>query len=164
MSLSRNHIAWSAVLLLFVFLITACDDKRVYEEWLDVPSMQWSADSTQHFVFSIEDTTSLYNMNFGVRHMNTYPYQNLWLIAHFTGPDDFNYQDTIQLVLANKTGSWYGKRSAGLYTYVAPVYRHLPFLKAGEYRFELTHGMREEELAGLAAIGFRVEKADLKSE
>ncbi|MDA3853539.1 MAG: gliding motility lipoprotein GldH [Bacteroidales bacterium] len=145
----------------FVFLMFACDNSRVYEEWQDMEDNVWNEDSTCAFTFDIEDSLVMYNLNFGIRHTNLYPYQNIWLITTVNGgKNDFSYQDTIQLVLASKSGEWFGDRSASLYTYVTPLYRKLPFYSAGKYTFAIKHGMRKENLNGVSSIGFRIETTE----
>lgn len=154
---SRN-IFVSITFALSVFLMFACDSNRVYEEWKDIKGNEWNEDSICSFTFVIEDSLALYNLNFGIRNTNLYPYQNIWLLTSVEGGrNNFSYQDTIQLVLANKNGEWFGKRSASLYTYVTPLYRQLPFYSAGEYTFTIKHGMRREMLNGVSSIGFRIE-------
>ncbi len=153
--------SWNIVLkgtfVIPLLLMFACDATRVYEEWQDLPAMSWHEDSACVFSFEMEDTTALYNMNFGLRNTNLYPFQNLWLLTSIEGPDGFLFQDTIKVVVANKSGQWYGKRSASIYTYTMPLYRNLSIPKAGAYDVRMKHGMRREKLEGVASIGFRIE-------
>ena len=161
MKKSRRNIFVTITFALSVFLMFACDSNRVYEEWKDMKGNEWSEDSTCSFTFEIKDSLALYNLNFGIRNTNLYPYQNIWLLASVEGGrNDFSYQDTIQLVLANKNGEWFGDRSASLYTYVTPLYGHLPFYSTGEYTFTIKHGMRREVLKGVSSIGFRIETTE----
>jgi len=158
MKRNRRNIFVYVTLVLSVLLMFACDRTRVYEEWHDMKDMVWIEDSTYSFTFEVEDTLSLYNLNFGIRNTNFYPYQNIWLLTSIDGEQNgFSYQDTIQLVLANKSGKWFGKRSASIYTYVTPLYRQLPISKGGEYTFSIKHGMRKDSLNGVSSIGFRIE-------
>lgn len=147
------------VLLLLLLLTAACDSTRVYEEWEDIKGEMWALDSVYHFSFALEDTTMLYNLDLGIRNTNRYPYQNLWLLTSIHGPENFSYQDTILFALANKSGEWYGRKSAHLYTYVARLYRDLRFYTPGDYTFSVRHGMRKQELIGVSNVGLRLEMA-----
>ena len=158
MNKSKKDIAVGLALILLIFGLSSCDSNRVYEEWQDMEGNAWESDSACLFTFEIEDSLALYNLNVGIRNTNLYPYQNIWLLASVEGGAGyFSYQDTIQLVLANTNGEWFGKRSASLYTYVTPLYRQLSFYSAGKYTFTLKHGMRKDTLKGVSSIGLRVE-------
>ena len=157
----KSNIIIYAVVIVSVFLgLTSCDNSRVYESWKDMPTLVWHKDSAYITVFNIEDTTSLYNMNVGVRNNNLYPYRNMWLMINIAGPEAFSYQDTVRIDMADNTGRWYGERSASLYTYVAPLYKGISLPKSGEYTFSIKHGMRKEKLGGVASLGFRVEYSE----
>lgn len=153
---NKNSVVY-IIFALTLFFAFACDSSRVYEDWQDMEDNVWHEDSTCSFTFEIEDSLKMYNLNFGIRNTNLYPYQNLWILASVEGEGGFSYQDTIQLQLANKSGEWYGSRSASIYTYVVPLYRQLRFYSRGEYTFTINHGMRQEALKGVSSIGFRIE-------
>lgn len=145
------------IFILLLFSFTACDNQRVYEKWVDVEDFVWSQDSSYVFEFDITDSLALYNVNFGLRHLNQYPYQNIWLLSTLEGPDSLVYSDTIQYVLADEHGMWYGKRSAGINNYVKRMYSALPFIHTGHYKITLSHGMREQLLTGVSGVGVRIE-------
>lgn len=157
MDKTLKNRALIGIFILLSVISVACDNTRVYEEWLDIKDAQWNEDSSVCFTFNIEDSTALYNLNFGVRNTNLYPYQNLWLLTSIDGPANFSYQDKVQMVLAKDNGEWYGRRSASLYTYTVRMYSGLQFAHPGEYRIELKHGMRQAELKGMSSVGVRLE-------
>ena len=153
----RNIFFACAIFISMLLGMSACDNTRVYESWKDIELLGWHEDSLCVFPFSIEKTNLSYNINLGVRNTNIYPYQNMWLILDISGPENFNYQDTVKVNLADNTGKWYGKRSASFYSYVLPLYGGLNFSKSGDYTISVKHGMRTEELPGVVSLGFRVE-------
>jgi hypothetical protein len=52
-----------AGILVFVCLImTACDDQRVYENYVDFENRYWLVNEKPSFEFSIGDTTTRYNV------------------------------------------------------------------------------------------------------
>ena len=157
---NRKIFFASTILILMLLVISACDNNRVYESWNDIELVGWHEDSICDFSFNLEDISLPYNMNLGVRNTNTYPYQNLWLILNISGPENFNYQDTVKVNLADNSGKWYGKRSASFYSYILPLYRGLSFSKGGDYTVSIKHGMRKEELPGVVSLGFRVESVE----
>ncbi len=162
MSIKRKNIVLFPFFFLFLYLFTSCDKSRVYEEWHDVKGNLWNKDSSACFSFDIEDSLATYNINFGLRHTNLYPYENIWLLTNLETEDSsISYSDTIQLVLANKEGVWYGERSARIYTYVVPLYRGIRFPLPGKYSFRIKHGMREDELLGVTSVGLRVETVEV---
>jgi gliding motility-associated lipoprotein GldH len=155
-----TKIVVSLSLLLGIITSVGCDTSRVYEEWKDMENGYWAEDSTYSFSFDIEDSTSVYNIVFGVRNSNLYPYQNLWVLTSVEGPNNLSLQDTVQFTLAKNDGEWYGKSSARLYTFTTPLYSNIRFINNGNYEITLKHGMRKEELKGINNLGLRVEKAE----
>lgn len=162
-SQNRNRMNTKLFFISVLFVVlgfTSCDNTRVYESWKDMPSLMWHKDSAHVVAFNIEDSTSFYNMNVGIRNTNSYPYRNLWLMVDISGPECFCYQDTVRIDLADNSGRWLGERSASFYSYVVPLYKKLLFSNAGEYVLSIKQGMRKDELEGVVSLGLRVETVE----
>lgn len=155
----QNKNIFIVVLLISMFGF-ACDENRVYEQWVDFEDIQWHEDSLVNFDMTLEDSLVQYDLRFGVRNTNAYAYENLWLLMSLEGPFGIFFEDTVQLTLAKNDGAWLGKRSANLYTSIMPLYRDVQFYKPGDYTLRVRHGMRSELLEGIASVGFRIEKTN----
>ena len=158
-----NQIRHKYLTICFTFALVliglvACNSSTTYNKWTDIEGLQWSKDSAYHFVFEIQDTNADYNIDFGIRHLNQYPYQNIWLLTDLQKRDSTSFVDTIQYKIADEYGVWYGKHSAGLYSFNARMYSKVKFSSLGQYIITLNHGMREQTLLGVSAIGIKIEK------
>lgn len=147
----------------FIFALSllglySCNNTRTYDQWVDIENFQWSQDSACTFNFEITDTSESYNFNIGFRHLNQYPYQNIWVLSNLQGFKNSSFSDTIQYKIADEYGLWYGKRSASLYTFVERMYSGVRFSSPGQYKLTLQHGMREQKLEGVSGVGIKIEK------
>ncbi|NDV45919.1 gliding motility lipoprotein GldH [Paludibacter sp. 221] len=150
------------ITLLAVALFSSCKNNNVYLSYHAVNPNGWNKDSIYTFEFDIVDTIASYNIYINVRNTPDYPYQNLWLFLSETQPDDAMSNDTIEFYLADHRGKWLGT-GAGSTKEMPVIYKEsIYFQKSGKYTFDITHGMRTEDLKGITDIGIRVEKLDEK--
>lgn len=75
----------------------------------NLPSDGWAYTDTLSFLPSIPDSSARGHLILSVRHDNEYPYSNLWLEVRTTMPDHSEKVDTINFLLANPYGRWYGQ-------------------------------------------------------
>ncbi len=150
--------------LIYFFILTvffiSCDNSRVYEEWVDMPTSGWHKDSLCLFTIDIQDTVTDHNLLIGIRNENTYAYQNLWLFITSVAPAGQSVTDTIQYELATAAGKWHGSGWGSLYTTLNYFKPDVRFAQRGEYTIRIGQGMRHEELKGIRSIGFRIEKKE----
>ena len=66
--------------------------------------------------------------------------------------------DTINFYLADQRGKWLGSGVGSVFEMPVLYQQSIRFPKAGNYRYELSHGMRDSVLIGINDIGLRVEK------
>jgi len=157
----RTRLPISAILLLFIIAIIfiSCDKKPVYNEFRMIPAEEWLVNSRCDFEVELKDTTQLFNLYVNIRHSGDYPYQNLWLFVERMSPDSTVVKDTIACDLADYTGKWLGEGSGSVYLLTVP-YQQLKVETQGKYVFRIVHGMRDEMLHGVHAIGLRIESQD----
>lgn len=145
------------VLFLTVICVVSCVRHAVYNEFVLIHPDGWSADSVGAFSLDIKDTVSLYDMWINVRHTGGYPYQNLWLFVEEISPDSLIRRDTIPCLLADYTGKWIGSGSGSVYLLSVPFKQQFRFDQTGIYQYTIFHGMRDEVLMGIHAIGLKLE-------
>ena len=148
------------VLSLMVASITSCDSNKVYEEYIEVKNAVWEREQVANFEFDSKDTESPHNLYINIRNSGDYPYSNLYLFVTIKGPDGQFNTDTINIVLQDKRGKWYGKGVGDLYDYQKPFIGGFKFAQEGKYLISLEQAMRVENgLKGITDVGIRVEKA-----
>ncbi len=145
---------WSLSILLF----TGCSDHALYDQYQAIENATWEKDKEYYFTFYVEDISIPYNLSFEVRNNNIYPYQNLWLFYQIEQPIGPLVRDTIEFMLADEFGKWYGN-GISLFQSSFPIRENHTFTREGQYTFSFRQGMRDNNLKGIQEIGFRVEPA-----
>ena len=93
------------VIVLVVFSLLSCTNNFLFKADKEIKD-GWHADSTIVFQFNISDTTNVFYSEINIRHTISYPFQNLFIFLHNTNPLGQTTTDTIECVLADKTGKW----------------------------------------------------------
>ena len=154
--LTRNQILWGIVLMSATLL--ACNTQVVFEKNLPIDSKGWHFSEQMVFEHSFQDTTLLYNMFLNVRNNRSYPYSNFIVFFETEFPDGRIYRDTIETVLADRTGKWTGSGFGNIKTNSFHFRRDVWFPLEGTYIFRIEQAMREEYLQGITDIGIRIER------
>lgn len=152
------------IVLLFLipallWLTTACDSHRFYEENKSIPDGVWKSNEPVGFDVTVSDTLSRYNFFLNLRNAGDYPYSNLYLFIRTIPPGGTAMQDTMECQLAGDDGKWLGKGMGSLKFTRFFFQENVRLAKAGVYRFEIEQAMRTNELKGIHDIGIRIEKA-----
>lgn len=145
------------VLIVVISGLVSCGRQPVYNEFNLIDLTGWSVDSTSVFKINMEDTTGGYDLTLQIRHTSAYPYQNLWLFVEQLSPDSQFVRDTISCNLADHTGKWLGTGTGSVFLYSIPLKVRNRFDKPGTYQYAVVHGMRDEILKGIQAIGLKLE-------
>jgi gliding motility-associated lipoprotein GldH len=136
------------ILVFFAFLITACDDKRFYENNLPIKNEIWNINDKPFFEVKVEDTIQLFN--------SSYEYSNIYLFLNTYYPNGEQSRDTIECILADSKGYWLGK-GREIIEHQILFKRGVSFPMSGVYRFEFEQAMRKDELKDILDIGLRIE-------
>lgn len=140
--------------------IYACDNRRIYEQNIPLAGEKWHKDTVYSFNFTIDNINQAYNLLVNIRNTGSYRYQNLLMFIDLTMPDKQIIRDTLNCILADEKGKWYGKGWGSLWTSTVPYKMNIRFPLEGEYNIKLNHAMRDDNLKALADIGIRIEKKD----
>lgn len=146
------------VIFFSLFLFGSCKLGSLLNEQLEIPDSGWKVDNTMDFNFEISDTSSLYNIDFMVKHTEYYYHSNLWLFTHIWAPSGALLIDTINLQMADHRGKWYGKNWFGSYALLHPYKHGVKFVIPGTHTITVTQGMRYHELKELKSVGLKVTK------
>jgi gliding motility-associated lipoprotein GldH len=122
----------------------------------------WKVMEEPRFEFSIADTTQRYNIFYNVRNSLDYPYARIFVTYHLY--DSTGKELTKKLVdhylFDQKTGVPFGDSGIGdLYDHQFPLLERYHFGYRGRYSMKLDQFMRQDTLAGIIAVGVRVEKS-----
>lgn len=156
--ISPTHKVLYFILIFFCSILFSCGSDCIYDQYQSIENIAWEKDKEYYFTFQVEDNSTPYNIILEIRNNNLYPYQNLWLFYNEELPIGPLVRDTIECLLADEYGKWYG-HGISLHQSSFPVRTAYIFPHKGQYTFSFRQGMRNDILRGIQEIGLRVEKA-----
>jgi gliding motility-associated lipoprotein GldH len=149
------------IFLLFITIVMfsyGCNSGVSFADSVSIPSEEWTLENVPHFEADISDTISLQNIFFTLRTGSSYPFKNIYLFVTTTSPAGKIISDTLQYIIADDKGRWYGKGFGDIHELKLPFKQGVYFPVKGTYSFKIRHGMRTETLKGVYDIGLRIEK------
>jgi gliding motility-associated lipoprotein GldH len=148
----RNFLVFLVIASLF-----SCDN-IIYENYYSFNEGVWDADSTVNFEYTISDTLSLHDLSLSIRHSVDYEYQNLFLFL------ESDTKDTIEIMLADKSGKWYGRGISNIRELNYTLQTSKMFDKKGKYYITFEQAMRYgagekiQHLENITDIGLIISK------
>ncbi|MFY0628243.1 MAG: gliding motility lipoprotein GldH [Reichenbachiella sp.] len=152
-----------SLLIIFSFsLMMSCGPKIIIDEYKDISTGIWAADSIASFDFIIEDTVINYEIMYNVRYASSYPYYNLFVTYYLEDSvGNILATDLQDLTLFNKkSGEALGEGIGDLYDREIPIFDKFEFTTSGKYSFKVKQFMRMEELPGVISFGLKVIEAE----
>lgn len=148
----------SSLLFCIGFFLLSCKYDVLYDQYQIIENTVWSKDKEYYFTFMVEDIDVPYDITLEIRNNNQYPYQNLWLFCGEERPVGPLKRDTIECMLADDYGKWYGQ-GISLFQLSIPLRRNYRFSHKGQYTFSFNQGMRDDHLKGIQELGLKVAKS-----
>jgi gliding motility-associated lipoprotein GldH len=156
--MKKQQAVWF-ISLLFILAMTACDQGRIYDETYAIGGDGWDRDSIFHYEVEITDSLQVSNFFISIRNNTDYSYSNIYLFLTTEFPNGHATTDTIECILADKTGRWLGNGSGRIKDNLIMLQHSLRFPLTGSYHFYLEQGMRDACLSGIEDIGLRIENS-----
>lgn len=152
----------AVLFLLLILSLAGCDRSRLYEQNHDFEARAWIVSDQPVFEFDITDTVNTYNVYCNIRNSVKYPYSRIFI--NYALQDSTGVSVSKNLISAflfeEKTGKPIGSSGLGdVYDQQIPVLKKFKFKTAGKYSLKFEQFMRTDTLAGIHAVGFRVETA-----
>ncbi len=148
-------------------VLSSCNDGIVKSEFKATQGGAWQKDHIIEFSFSELDTMDKHDLFINVRNDNTFPYNNLFLIAELSAPDGETVRDTLEYDMALPDGTWLGKGYGSLKENKLWYKEDIVFASSGVYTLRLSHAMRKngnvegvEQLQGITDVGFEIVKSN----
>ncbi len=143
--------------LLGIFILS-CTNQAIFDDFLETKDI-WESKNFAGFNVEVTDTISPYDFYINISNSVDYEFSNIYLFLKTIFPDKRYTIDTLECILADKSGKWIGN-GFGKYRNNQILFKQKGrFPMAGEYRFEIEQGMRSTTLAGIHSIGIRIEKS-----
>ena len=160
--MTMMHLKYPCLLL--VMSLVGCDAKRIYEKNVTIPDGIWNVNNLVEFELEIQDTLTPANMYINIRNSGAYSYSNLFLFINTTFPDGVNRKDTVECILANKSG-WLGSGLGDIWDHQILFRRGIRFPLPGTYTISYEQAQRFgksayiENLPFILDVGLRVENS-----
>jgi gliding motility-associated lipoprotein GldH len=149
-----------------LLMVASCQPLKMdtYEKNLEIPGHEWSYGHKPVFEVTLlpQDTAYLYNIFVNVRHKDSYPYSNIWLVVNTQFPEGQPIPQRVELPLADMSGKWLGSGLDDIYEHQIPIQQKAILNKPGTYRFTFEQNMRQNPLPDIMNVGLRIEKAGLR--
>lgn len=144
-----------------VVLLSSCMDMPYYSESKSVDVSGWLSTDTIELRFTINDPSDRFNGSIDLRHTGDYPYSNLYVFIDITYPNNKHRIDTLECVLADNRGRWYGSGLGDMVSHRIEYLDEIQFPLEGDYQMRITHGMRRDPLEEITDLGLRLENLSL---
>ena len=154
----RSFFGFTIITLFFL----SCDDERVYEKNMDFNSREWLISEKPEFEIEIPDTLQSYNLYCNLRNSLDYPFARIFITYYLKDSSGAVLEKKMirQLLFDDKTGAPHGESGLGdIYDHRIPLKMHHRFPNSGKYKISFEQFMRTDTLAGILAVGLRVERA-----
>lgn len=141
---------WFTICMI-ICLLPACSLRHNdYSCFCDIPHEGWRYGDTLSYMPAIGDSIATGTLCIVIRHTNGYEYSNLWMEISMPAPD-MTTVDTIDMVLADDFGKWYGKGLGVSYQATDTIYKDVTIFK--DRPIHLRHIMRADTLPDIEQVG-----------
>ncbi len=137
-------------------VLMGCKQGIIYSSTEPIDSEGWKSEDFVSFEIEVEDTTRVHSLDLHLRNDGRYEYSNLFLFIITYAPTGATIKDTIECMLADKSGKWLGNGIGGQYNLTIPYKKQVVFPYKGKFRIEIEHGMREDPLPYIKDLGLTI--------
>lgn len=155
-----REIARAAIIISALWVAVSCDSGTMYEYTFDMPGEKWNRDSVLIFKVGVTDTITPHNILFLNRITGQYLYSNMFLFITIEAPDHSHQTDTLECLLADKSGKWLGRGFGSVWSNSIVYKRNVVFPQNGTYTFYIEQAMRVENLPHVLDAGLKIEKTN----
>ncbi len=151
--------SFSFVFVIMLFIFSSCNSTVTFDDNISIDENGWYKNDFARFDLMIDDSNSTYNYYLNLRHTIDYRYSNLYVFMKTTYPNGNISRDTIEFVLADKSGKWYGNGWGNIKDNSILLVEGIKFPLIGPYTFQIQQAMRVDTLKGISDIGIRIEQS-----
>lgn len=136
-----------------LFLLTACQEHIVYHFYQPVDTTGWKKSDTLYYTFTPDIVPDNYLLEIGIRHKDSYPYQDIWLAISQT-----NHTDTIHLFLSEESGMWKGNGIGENRQFTESIPNIQLFSTDSIHTLSVVHIMENDTLKGIKDVGLCIRR------
>ena len=147
-------------ILIFFFIISSCNQKKLIDKFLDFDENGWNSEFSCTYHFLTEDIDHNTNISFRIRYNIDYPYQNFYYSYHILDSLDTIAKNELNEIILfdEKNGKPIGNGISNTFILEEKIVENLFLKKNSSFSIYIYQMMREENLLGIKSIGVLVEK------
>lgn len=140
-----------------MLLLTACNNNKVYDRYLEVEGEGWDKNEPITFGIDTLKESGLYSLMLGLRVNEKFPFQNLQIVVDCTVfPSHQTVHDVMECKVTDKHGVMLG-HGVSMFQYELPVRKQF-YQKGDSISVIVRHNMKREILPGIIDIGVTLKK------
>lgn len=141
----------------FVLLSSCGEDGKLADKMYDLPQAKWTYDQIPQVPFQVDNVKITYSFYAKLRiQKDTYPFENLYILAHIKDPFGKIETTVVDLVLTDDLGRPLGKSSGSSIDYEIPIMVNKKLKGVGQYIIALEQNLRDSAVSGVESIGVKV--------
>lgn len=147
----KMHKIFIALFSIYVLCLGACStNTNETGRFLPVDASCWKYGDTLKYKVESADSVWQGDIAIVVRHAASYPFSNLWVELGYP-PQDSLKADTLNIVLADDFGNWYGRGLGLSFQLIDTIARNVELTSPAE--LSVRHIMRSDCINGIEQIG-----------
>jgi gliding motility-associated lipoprotein GldH len=156
----NKNILFILLAVCLTCMLASCNDSKVYDNMQDLDSNAWNEQQELQYEVTIPDASVPYTLYYSIRYDNTYPFHNLYITRVLVDSSGKFLHKKLQGMdlFRSDTGVPYGSGMGSKKDYLILSEDNYKFPYAGKYTFKLRQYMRQENIPGISAVGFRIDK------
>jgi gliding motility-associated lipoprotein GldH len=148
--------------LVIVPMLVGCIDRPMFTDMKNLPDRVWQVNDPAVFEVEVTDTVSFFDFYLNIRIGEEYGFANMYLFIDTRFPDGRGVRDTVECILADRSGRWLGDGSGSVRDNRILFKPRVRFPQTGTYTFELEQGMRTIVLDEVHDIGIGIHPSKRK--
>lgn len=150
-----------SILAVFIFLLSGCESKTVYNKFKDLsPDIEWHRSLKVEFNPEIVDNSIPYEIYLTLNHHTSYPYKICSINLTQISPSGEKTTKNYSLNIKDANGALIGKGVGDYWDLEELIEDNFTFKEKGEYTFIAEHNMPNDRLTHVYRLGLKIKKID----
>ena len=151
---------WGFAFATIVLLMACSENGKIADQMNDMPNAKWNYDQIPEFPFTVQNAGLNHDFFLKLRMQKSYPYENLFLLAHIKTPDGRIVTKRVNFTLTDEAGKPLGRSTGGTVNYELPLMMNRKMESAGTYTIALEQNMRDSVIFGIESIGVKIKQGE----
>ena len=143
---------------IILFLVSCTEEGKIADQMTEIPNSKWTYNNIPDFSFQVGNAAKYHDFFLKLRIQKSYPYENLYLLAHIRNPDGKISTQRVNFTLTDTEGKPLGKSSGDYISYELPMFKDKKMDGNGQYFIALEQNMRDSVVMGVESIGVKVKE------